>query len=257
LYSRTLSTYGKQTDRGFQSGSTEYALRALDNVVSAQKMEGENKAMRYFVIGPDGKSYGPAEIPMLRQWVTEGRVTATTQLEVEGTGQRVWASSIPELGLAAAAAAPAAPAAPGVPVAPGYTPAAPGYAPAAPGAYAPMGQDNTSGQGSLAIVPPGVGGWSWGAFLLSWIWAIGNKTWIGLLAIIPYAGIIMSIILGIKGNEWAWQNRRWESVEQFRQTQKIWAYWGLGVVVVSFVLGIILGIVTALMAPHVAGTRTY
>ena len=33
-------------------------------------------------------------------------------------------------------------------------------------------------------IPDGVRGWSWGAFLLNWIWAIGNKTWIGLLALI-------------------------------------------------------------------------
>ena len=44
---------------------------------------------------------------------------------------------------------------------------------------------NTSGTGSGAIIPPGVAGWSWGAFLLNWIWAIGNRTWIGLLALVP------------------------------------------------------------------------
>ncbi len=25
-------------------------------------------------------------------------------------------------------------------------------------------------------IPDGIKGWSWGAFLLSWIWAIGNRT---------------------------------------------------------------------------------
>jgi hypothetical protein len=31
------------------------------------------------------------------------------------------------------------------------------------------------------IYPDGVAGWSWGAFLLNWIWAIFNKSYIGLL----------------------------------------------------------------------------
>jgi len=40
--------------------------------------------------------------------------------------------------------------------------------------------ENTSGQGKDAIIPEGVKGWSSGAFFLGWIWAIGNKTWMGL-----------------------------------------------------------------------------
>jgi len=215
--------------------------------------------MRYFVIGPDGKSYGPAELAVLQQWVTEGRVVATSLLEVEETGQRVAASSIPELGLAPAPAPAPAPAAPSTaelraasseptmpsapaeptmpsigsaPAQPGYAPAGPGYAPAgftpaAPGAFSPMGQSNTSGMGSTAAVPAEVRGWNWGAFLLSWIWAIGNSTWIGLLALVPYVGWIMAIVLGVKGSEWAWQNRRWDSVEHFKKTQRTWALAGL------------------------------
>ena len=61
--------------------------------------------------------------------------------------------------------------------------------------------ENTSGQGKLSNVPSEVKGWNWGAFLLNWIWSIGNNTWIGLLSLIPYAGIVMVIVLGIKGNE--------------------------------------------------------
>ena len=59
---------------------------------------------------------------------------------------------------------------------------------------------------ALAI-PDGVKGWSWGAFFLNWIWAIGNRTWIGLIAIIPYVGFIMAIVLGFKGREWAWKKQ--------------------------------------------------
>ena len=86
--------------------------------------------------------------------------------------------------------------------------------------------DNTSGMGKGHPIPDGVKGWSWGAFFLNWIWAIGNKTWIGLIALIPYLGFVMVIILGIKGREWAWRNKQWESVEHFQKVQRRWSIWG-------------------------------
>lgn len=91
-------------------------------------------------------------------------------------------------------------------------------------------------------IPDGIKGWSWGAFFLNWIWAIGNKTWIGLLALIPYVGVIMAIILGIKGREWAWKNKEWESVEHFNRVQKKWSFWGVLLFVGIFVIGILAAI---------------
>ena len=85
-------------------------------------------------------------------------------------------------------------------------------------------------------IPDGVRGWSWGAFLLTWIWAIGNRTWIGLLTLVPYVGIIMAIMLGIRGREWAWKNKKWDSVEHFNRVQRQWSMWGIGLVVASFVI---------------------
>jgi hypothetical protein len=90
---------------------------------------------------------------------------------------------------------------------------------------------NTSGMGKDATIPPGVAGWSWGAFLLNWIWAVSNRTWIGLLCFIPYVGFAMSIVLGIKGREWAWRNKRWDSVEHFQRVQRKWSIWSLVVIV--------------------------
>ena len=107
----------------------------------------------------------------------------------------------------------------------------------------PTSDGNTSGQGSGAAVPEGVKGWGWGPFLLSWIWAIGNNVWIGLLALIPYLGFIMTIILGIKGREWAWQAKHWDSVEQFNDSQKkwvkAWLIW-MGVILILSVLLLII-----------------
>jgi hypothetical protein len=103
--------------------------------------------------------------------------------------------------------------------------------------------ENTSGMGKGAAIPDGVAGWSWGAFLLNWIWAVCNNTWIGLLCFIPYVGIVMSIILGVKGREWAWRNKRWESVEHFQRVQRKWSMWGLIIIVGVFGLGIIAAII--------------
>lgn len=90
-------------------------------------------------------------------------------------------------------------------------------------------------------IPNGIKGWSWGAFLLSWIWAIGNRTWWGLLAIIPYFGFIMAVILGIKGREWAWKNNKWESIEHFNRVQKKWSLWGVLLVVIIGGIGVLAG----------------
>ncbi|MCX6010420.1 MAG: hypothetical protein NTW48_10445, partial [Chloroflexi bacterium] len=98
--------------------------------------------------------------------------------------------------------------------------------------------DNTSGQGKGAVIPPEIRGWNWGAFLLNWMWGIGNKVGIALLTFI--LGPIMAIILGVKGNEWAWRNKKWKSVEKFKKTQRGWAGAGIGLTCVSILLVIVM-----------------
>ncbi len=103
--------------------------------------------------------------------------------------------------------------------------------------------ENTSGQGSSAPVPPEIKGWNWGAFFLTWIWGVGNNVWIALTALVPlpFVGLATSILVGIKGNEWAWQSKKWESVEKFHRTQRVWMIWGFISLALPFFL--ILGIV--------------
>lgn len=108
--------------------------------------------------------------------------------------------------------------------------------------------ENNFGRGKVDYYPAGVLGWSWGAFFLNWIWAIGNRTWIGLLAMVPYVGFVMAIILGMYGRKWAWQNKRWESVEHFQSVQRKWSFWGVVIVVGVFGIGILAAI--ALPAYH-------
>jgi membrane protein CcdC involved in cytochrome C biogenesis len=110
-------------------------------------------------------------------------------------------------------------------------------------AAAAVTTENTSGQGKDAVIPEEIKGWNWGAFLMSWIWGIGNKVWIALLAFL--LGIIMSIILGIKGNEWAWRNKTWNSVEHFKKTQRTWAVVGIILLVISIVMSVLVAVLYA------------
>ncbi|HKS58654.1 MAG TPA: cytochrome c oxidase assembly factor Coa1 family protein [Steroidobacteraceae bacterium] len=78
-----------------------------------------------------------------------------------------------------------------------------------------------------APLPPEIDRWNWGAFLLSWIWGIGNNTFIAFLTFVPLVGIVMPFVLGAKGSAWAWRNKRWDSVEDFKATQRKWAIAGV------------------------------
>jgi len=110
--------------------------------------------------------------------------------------------------------------------------------------------ENTSGQGSLAVLSREIQGWNWGAFLLSWIWGIGNSVWIALLALIPYVGFVMAIVLGVKGNEWAWRYKKWDSIEHFKRTQSTWTKWGVGLAVAGIILSILFVIIIASIEAH-------
>lgn len=78
-------------------------------------------------------------------------------------------------------------------------------------------------------IPAEIKGWNWGAFFLNWIWGLFNNTFIALLCFIPCLNVIMPFVLGFKGNEWAWKNKNWESIEAFKATQRKWALAGLAV----------------------------
>ena len=66
-------------------------------------------------------------------------------------------------------------------------------------------------------------GWNWGAFWLTWLWGIGNKSWLTFWALIPYFNILWMFVCGFKGNEWAWKNKNWTNFEEFTRVQKKWA----------------------------------
>jgi hypothetical protein len=66
--------------------------------------------------------------------------------------------------------------------------------------------------------------------------------------ILPPVGLAMAIVLGVKGSEWAWQNRRFEGgVTQFRAVQRVWAIWGWVIFVLIFLVPVILVVVAVMM----------
>ena len=141
---------------------------------------------------------------------------------------------------------------------------------------------NNSGQGKGIDIPAEVKRFNWGAFFFQWVWGLFNKSYLTLISLglsvllfvigfllVIFAGasgkqeivgltfilmfflnvistivsLALSIWFGIKGNDWAWQNKKWESVQYFHHVQRIWAIVGT----VLFAFGILL--VTALVLP--------
>ncbi len=118
---------------------------------------------------------------------------------------------------------------------------------------------NTSGQGSTAVLPPELKKWNWGAFFLQWIWGIGNSTWIALVSLIPIGivQIVMAFVLGAKGNEWAWQHKKWDSIEHFKKTQRTWTKWGIGLFIAAIVIGIIYVIILVVIVATGTGEFSF
>jgi hypothetical protein len=96
---------------------------------------------------------------------------------------------------------------------------------------------NSSGQGGGVALPPGINGLSWGGFFLSWLWAIFNNTWVGLLALLPVINVFVVFLLLFEGRKWAWQNKRWRSVEHFNRVQRRWSIAGVVLAAAGCVVG--------------------
>ena len=110
---------------------------------------------------------------------------------------------------------------------------------------------NNSGQPG-AQLPAELQGVNVGAFFLNWIWAIAHNYWLGLLCLVPCVGIVMQFILLFKGNEFAWQNRRFDSIEQFKEIQRKWMLWGVGLTLLGCVfygISVAIAIATGATAP--------
>lgn len=110
---------------------------------------------------------------------------------------------------------------------------------------------------SIAVGEAELAKWSWGPFLLWWLWPWWNgDTTLKVIALvlvlvswIPVVGFIgivsFAIYLGINGNRLMIKNRAFQSYEQFVAVKTAWAKAGVIVFGVSMALGIIAAIIAA------------
>lgn len=94
----------------------------------------------YWIIGSDGRTYGPADLATAQRWVAEGRIVASTQVARSPDGPWSDATLVPELAQAfgaepAAETAPEPAASPAAPTAPPTQP----VQPAVPVGWPPAG----------------------------------------------------------------------------------------------------------------------
>ena len=89
--------------------------------------------------------------------------------------------------------------------------------------------------------------WNWGAFLLGWIWGVFNNVYWTLLALIPvpFLGLVVCIIAGVKGTRQAWEKGEWKDSDftRFKKKQEGWAIAGfvvLGINLLGSILYVIL-----------------
>lgn len=102
---------------------------------------------------------------------------------------------------------------------------------------------------------PNLSKWNWGAFFLNWIWGIFNGCWwllpiylvIIVCSFIPIVNlfsivlsIAFSVTCGVKGTEWAWENKVWTSVDDFEHTQSVWSKVAVGLFFASLLLGMVM-----------------
>lgn len=106
--------------------------------------------MSYYVVWPDGRRFGPADLDTLQAWAEEGRISRSTQVEDIVAGVTVPASSVPGLSFEAAPPAAPAPSEVPAPLAPPPEPSGPYVMPG------PAGRGPISSENPYAL-PPGLG----------------------------------------------------------------------------------------------------
>jgi len=85
-------------------------------------------------------------------------------------------------------------------------------------------------------------GWCWGGAGIPLIWGIVNHVWgslVILLGKIPFVGlfVVIGVViwLGSSGHRLAWQNRRFDSLAQFRETMAVWNTWGVVLFIINMI----------------------
>ena len=109
-------------------------------------------------------------------------------------------------------------------------------------------------------VPAEIIDWNWGAFFLPGFWCLTNSVWVGLIAWIELSGVtfgtgwlMTGIILGYKGNEWAWKSRKWKSIGEFKKHQRMWSIISLLLISTVIIIGILMILFLFVIAAFIAG----
>jgi hypothetical protein len=98
-------------------------------------------------------------------------------------------------------------------------------------------------------------GFNWGAFFLTWIWALGNRSLDPLtimlcaVCLLPYVGWLGALALmlysGLTGTRRAARNRLWDSEAHFIIVQRRWAIIGIVQLIVLLIFLIVAPFVVA------------
>lgn len=122
----------------------------------------------------------------------------------------------------------------------------------------------------LPMQPDATKRWSWSAFLLSPIWAIRNRVWVGLLPSIfivlmvftdnangnglsaagnVLAGLsfIFQCWLGIKGRELSWKTGIWKNADEYIKSQTKWDKFSIYASLAFFAFCIIVVVAVSLL----------
>jgi len=183
-----------------------------DNSISAINNTSESlppilNTTSYSFIADDGRVYGPYNINILQVLLLQNRISLNSVL-IDPSGNRTVASEVL------------------------FQNNSNGY-------KMLNSSENDSGTGVNAKLPEEIKGLNFGAYLLTPLWGAAHNYPLSFLSLIPGYGWIKSYYLLVKGNEVAWQHRRFKSVEEFKKVQKRWS-------IFSF---IILGVLIAVIVP--------
>lgn len=85
---------------------------------------------------------------------------------------------------------------------------------------------------------------NWGAFFGTWIWGLFNKSYIPLFHLLLFFtpwNLYFQLYCGLKGNEWAYKNKKWDDVSKFNKSQeKQTIFWSIYTCVIVPILYFVL-----------------
>lgn len=123
------------------------------------------------------------------------------------------------------------------------------------------GQNNINKNIVSDELPSELKQYNWGAFLIAFIWGWFNgmpknisviatvlwvASWIPVINILTSIGYFgLSIWAGTQGNQWAWNYKKWDSVESFNKYQQKWVVFPLAISAIIIGIGIFISLIIA------------